>query len=376
MSTSEAPGPGTEGNGAESPGLRAIPLGGPAWSGVSPPSPFGQQPDSVPDSVLPPLAIPVQQAGSGSSAAVRIGLWGATGAGKTTYLAALPIAAIQQQRLDQGNWIIGGVTQEASDFLTAGVRMLSSERRFPHPTQSIEKLNWSFTGETAASGRLRKRAREVQFQLEVQDAPGEFFKEGQTSHPAVLDHLARSNGLVYLFDPLLDAEEGLMSINYLYTTLSQLGERIRDEGRLEQNRLPHHVAVCVTKFDHPDIFRPAVEARWVQQDDTHAKIPRVPADQGEQYFNWICDDFRAGTARLVRDALRSFFHPERISYYATSAIGFRLNPQNVFDYRSYANMEVVEGESRLCSAPSPINVLEPLIDREQRIRTRPRWGRG
>ena len=329
---------------------------------------FAQQPDPV----LAPLPYPVQRADSGGSTPVRVGLWGAVGSGKTTYLSALPIAAVRQQRLDQGNWVIGGMTQEASDYLTTGVRMLASERRFPQATQTVERLNWSFTGETASSSRWRRRKRQVQFQLEVQDVPGEFFLHGRTSAPQVLDHLARSNGLVYLFDPLLDAEEGLMSINYLYTTLSQLGERIRDEGRLEQNRLPHHVAVCVTKFDHPDIFRPAVEAGWVQQDDTHAQIPRVPTDLGEQYFNWICDDFRSGTARLVRDALRTFFRHDRTSYYASSAIGFRLDAQNVFDFRSYANVETVEGFSRICSSPSPINVLEPLIDLEQRIRTQRR----
>ncbi|MFB7600725.1 hypothetical protein [Streptomyces sp. NPDC056160] len=42
------------------------------------------------------------------------------------------------------------------------------------------------------------------------------------------------------------------------------------------------------------------------------------------------------------DGLANFFHPERISYYAMSAIGFRLNPQHVFDYRNYANEEFIE----------------------------------
>lgn len=76
----------------------------------------------------------------------------------------------------------------------------------------------------------------------------------------------------------------------------------------------------------------------------------------------------------MRDALASFFHPENISYYASSAIGFRLNPQHVFDYRNYANVEIVEGQRRICTSPEPINVLEPLIDLERRIRTGKRKG--
>lgn len=113
-----------------------------------------------------------------------------------------------------------------------------------------------------------------------------------------------------------------------------------------------------------------MEAGWVVQDSTGSRLPRVPADQSAAFFRWICDEFRGSTARLVHDGLSNFFHPDRISYYATSAIGFRLNPQHVFDYRNYANVEVVDGKRRICTAPQPINVLEPLTDLERRIRAR------
>lgn len=74
---------------------------------------------------------------------------------------------------------------------------------------------------------------------------------------------------------------------------------------------------------------------------------------------------------MVRDGLATFFHPDRITYYATSAIGYRLNPQHIFDYNNYANVEEVEGRPRICTSPEPINVLEPLIDLERRIHARP-----
>jgi hypothetical protein len=110
-----------------------------------------------------------------------------------------------------------------------------------------------------------------------------------------------------------------------------------------------------------------VEAGWVTQDDVGARIPRVPEQQSAGYFGWICDSFRGSTARLVHNALHTFFHPDRISYYATSAIGFRLNDAGVFDYRYYANVELVDGRPRISTTPQPINVLEPLIDLERRI---------
>ncbi|MEU2915221.1 hypothetical protein ACWCQ0_25515 [Streptomyces massasporeus] len=332
-------------------------------------------PNSTPDVTLDPLPIPSMTPGIAAPDAVRIGLWGAPASGKTTYLAALPIAAMQQQRHGKSNWLINGLSEDSNDFLVGNFNQLASEQRFPPPTQSPDSMSWSFNGTEAAPGLTRGRSRDVAFVLEMQDAPGEFFRTGQVD-PHVLDHLTRASGLVYLFDPLLDGEPGSRSLDFFYATLNALSTRIRDDGRFDGGRLPHNVAVCVTKFDHPEIFEPAVRARWVTQDDTGSRLPRVPEHLGRAYFDWICDDFRGSTARMVRDALLSHFHPERISFYATSAIGFRLNPQNVFDYRAYANVEMVDGSPSICTPPVPINVLEPLIDLERRGRARVRrWGR-
>ncbi|MFF4353623.1 hypothetical protein [Streptomyces sp. NPDC001530] len=323
--------------------------------------------------------MPQRRAGTPAPDPVRIGLWGAPGSGKTTYLAALPVAAMQQQRHGDANWVVGGLTQDANDFLVESVTQLTTQRTFPAATFATTGLSWSFTGEERGLSALRPRGRDVSFVLEIQDIKGEAFGTRTTGRvdPAAVDHLARSQGLVYLFDPLLDAEEGTRSIDYFYATLNQISTRIRDEGRFHRSRLPHYVAVCVTKFDHPNVFRPSVEAQWVTQDQTGSRLPRVPAHLGSAYFDWICDDFRGNTARLVRDGLQNFFHHDRISYYASSAIGFRLNPQNIFDYRNYANVEIVEGVPRICTSPVPINVLDPLIDLERKIRgdRRRRWRR-
>ncbi|OIJ66346.1 hypothetical protein [Streptomyces mangrovisoli] len=334
----------------------------------------------VPDGSLDPLPIPTAAGRGGAAAAsdsVLIGLWGAPRAGKTTYLAALPVAAMQQQRQGSANWVVVGMSQDANDFLIENVTRLTSERRFPVPTLAPVGMSWSFTG--TERGALRPRGRDVSFVLEIQDFSGESFwkKDTRSVDPAAVDHLARSQGIIYLFDPLLDAEEHTRSLDYFYATLTQLAARVRDEGRFHRNRLPHHVSVCVTKFDHPSVFRPSVEARWVTQEQTGSRIPRIPDNLGNAYFDWVCDDFRGATARLVRDGLRNFFHEDRISYYASSAIGFRLNPQNIFDYRNYANVEMVDGEPRICTPPIPINVIEPLVDLERKIRTdrRRRWRR-
>ncbi|MEU1818372.1 hypothetical protein ABZ543_24760 [Streptomyces roseifaciens] len=347
--------------------------GAPAYPALPPLPP-------VVDGNLDPLRIPAapQEQGTGPDR-LRIGLWGAPRSGKTTYLAAMPIAAMQYQRHGQGNWLISGMTPESSTFLADSVSQLAVRRVFPQATVGIQGMSWSFQGREEASGALRFRPRESGFVLEVQDASGEVFRADHPQHQGIVDQLARAQGLIYLFDPLGDAHELTESLTFFFATLNELSSRVRDSGGHDRGRLPHHVSVCVAKFDHPDVFRPAVEAGWVTQDSVGSQLPRVPERLGARFFQWMCDDFRGSTARLVRDGLATFFHPERISYYATSAIGFRLNPQHVFDYRNYANEETVNGVRRICTSPEPINVLEPLTDLERRIRAgrggRKRWRR-
>ncbi|MFE3325927.1 hypothetical protein [Streptomyces sp. NPDC059176] len=355
----------------------------PAWAGPSAPALPGpvyespQHAHPVPDGNLEPLRIPMAPQGRAGDAPgpVRIGLWGAPRSGKTTYLAALPIAAMQYQRHGRGNWVVSGMSKEANDFLVDNVARLTRDRVFPPATTGLQSMSWSFQGEEPPSGPFRTRGRDVDFVLEIHDPSGEVFRRDHPQHAQIIDQLARAKGLIYIFDPLGDAQEATQSLNFFHAALTELNTRIRDSGGHHRNRLPHHVSVCVAKFDHPDVFRPAVEAGWVTQDSVGSQLPRVPAHLAPGFFEWMCNEFRGSTARLVRDALTSFFHPDNITYYASSAIGFRLNPQHVFDYRNYSNVDIVDARPRICTSPEPINVLEPLIDLERRIRTSKRKGR-
>lgn len=316
-----------------------------------------------------PRAIP--QLNGAAPVGVRIGVWGASGSGKTTFLGAVPIGAMQHQQRARVNWVVAGLDLPSEEFLLDSVDLLVSERRFPEATRAQRDLRWSFTGEAQAARRLGSR-RKISFALEVLDLPGEAFNPrsnqvAEDLHEQAVTHLSSCGGLVYLFDPLLDANQQTASINYFYGMASQMAARVRDEGRLlRSGKLPHHIAVCITKFDHPDVFEPALRAGWVTQEQVGA-IPRVPDQQARSFFDWICDSFRGGSARLVRDALGNFFDSDRMSFHATSAIGFHLNATNQFDYRSYVNVEP-DGE-RICSSPpTPINVIEPLMSLEEGLR--------
>ncbi|MFJ4942398.1 hypothetical protein ACIP4V_07220 [Streptomyces albidoflavus] len=345
----------------------------PAPEPVTRPSPAGEvprsgpppaEPQPVPDAV--PQGLPERVPTAGPDAdRIRIGLWGAPRSGKTTYLAALPLAAMQHQRHHDGGWHISGMTEEANAYLSQGMDLLTRQRAFPEATMGVREIAWSVQG--PRKKRKLGPGRRPNFVLDIQDAAGEVYGDGHPQQAQLVSLLARSHGLIYLFDPLGDAQRATESFNFLHSALTLLTAQVRNRGGLVDGRLPHHVSVCVAKFDHPGIFQPAAEAGWVTQDHEGAQLPRIPKERGEKFFQWMCDDFRGATARLVRDALQTYFDPRRIAYYATSAVGFRLAPQHVFDYRDYVQEIEADGRKYLRTSPGPINVLEPLTDLEDRI---------
>ncbi|MCT9008312.1 hypothetical protein [Streptomyces rhizosphaerihabitans] len=312
----------------------------------------------------PSESLSADQADGPAADRARIALWGPPRSGKTTYLSALPIAAMQHQRHGKGTWLISGTTAEANTFLNDGVRKLAVERVFPEATLDLKSMGWRFRGLEPLTGR-RKGFREARFLLEVQDAPGEKYREADSG---AVDQLARSQGLIYLYDQLGDAEAVAPDLASFFSTLNSLYSRVEEFGGHYQGRLPHHLAVCIAKFDDPEVLRPAVEAGWVTQDDHGSRLPRVPGHLTANYFQWLCNDARNPGARMVRDGLETYFHPERVAYYTTSSIGYRLNPHHTFDYRDFANVAELNGSVRISTPPEPVNVLEPLTDLERRIR--------
>lgn len=248
-------------------------------------TPTGEGPGTVPTPAVPdsvPNSTPERIPSGGPDAdRIRIGLWGAPRSGKTTYLTALPLAAMQHQRYHDGGWNISGMTAEAGAFLSRGMDLLTRQRAFPEATMGVREMAWSIQG-PKRKGRLGISGRRPSFVLDIQDAAGEAFGDGHPQQAQLVGQLARSHGLIYLFDPLGDAETATESFNFLQSTLTQLTAQVRNRQGLVDGRLPHYVSVCVAKFDHPDIFRPAVEAGWVTQDTVGAQLPRVPHGAGRE----------------------------------------------------------------------------------------------
>jgi hypothetical protein len=331
----------------------------------------------------------------------RIGLWGAPGSGKTTYLAALQIAV---NRARDRNLMIFGVDDSSTDFLVENTATLTQERRFPAATVSQQQLSWVLQLETEVPVR-RRFGRQVmtpvplELNIDLLDAPGREFRSvpglgdedgGQAapragnalgfdddededdggdaagsvaSEDSLMDSMASCDGLLLLFDPIREWQRG-DAYNYFQGTLLRIAQRRMADRTQPGSKLPHYVAVCVTKFDEPDVYRRArINGYRTFSTDEPAMFPRVRDEDAEPFFVELCREASRGDADLVRNALYRYFRPERVRFFVTSAIGFYLGKKSSrFQEQDFQNaVPEPGGQPRIRGSIHPINVVEPLV---------------
>ncbi|WP_033345082.1 hypothetical protein [Catenuloplanes japonicus] len=338
---------------------------------ASPPSPF------VPPQPAPPVAAPPWS----GPPPITFGLCGAAGGGKTTFLASLSIA-VGAADGPMGRWRITPADEASLQFLVDREQELVAGRRFPGATQANTSYRWQIDGDPPAERRRglfpRARAREgTSFTVDVEDRPGgDFLLDAANAIPISeegLNRLADADALVFLFDPLREigrTEDTNSNWLYLSKLIQTLKMRRLRSSSLPGGRLPHHVAVCVTKFDDPAVFLPAWDARLI--DIGEDGVPRVPPGRAQEYFTWICAwisrqsvDF---STEQFRNLLRGSFADDRVHYFGTSSVGFWTGPDGRFRLDDFQNFERVNNEWRLRGQVRPVNVLEPLVGIERAIR--------
>ncbi|MGV9680895.1 hypothetical protein ACWDSJ_36970 [Nocardia sp. NPDC003482] len=318
---------------------------------------------------------------------LRLGMWGPPASGKTTFLAALKIATLLSRR--PGNWIMNGTDGPSSRFLQQMTDLLADQRVFPTATDAANGMTFRFTGERSVPGSPRfpgglgrrqpMTAREA-FELDVLDVPGgthapdhtgadeepdlEFadtdpieFDE-MSDRTQMLDHLQACQGIVYLFDPGRDVRLG-DAFKYFQGTLEELSSRIFQPG-YHGTRLPHCVAVCITKFDQPYVYQEAFRRGYSVRDTAPPYFPMVEDGRAGEFFHELCKDDHTNT-NLVAKALERYFYEDRVKYFVTSSIGF-YSVNGRFQARDPHNVEQVgDGDFRIRGKVHPLNVIEPLI---------------
>jgi hypothetical protein len=305
---------------------------------------------------------------------ISIGLCGATGGGKTTFLIALSLAVQQAGRRNLGQWIMRDGTEQAGKFIQDGQQLLVERKTFPPATGAQgAHYSWELYG-PRRSQLLGLRSKEIRFTLDVDDLPGAAFKLDDPSFampPDALQRLAEANALIFLIDPAREhdraqGEESTWSyfVNLIHTVVRERGDLLRN------GLLPHHVVVCVTKFDEPSIFLDAFQAGLV--DIPPSQQPRVPDDRAKEYLDWMCEwvDRKRGdgSTRNLLDLIDGHFIKERIHHFVTSSIGFWMPSGGDCDLDDFQNVAPIAGVNYLRGAVNPINVLESLMKLEEGIR--------
>jgi hypothetical protein len=295
-----------------------------------------------------------------------VAMLGPTESGKSTFLCALKKALLEQDE----DWVLftrDAASQRRLDEMSSA---LTSEGGFPLPTQTVDTVQWILGGtveRTEPKGhfggvtRIRDR---VEITLRLTDAPGglgQADRIGRADRNELVKQLADSRGILYMFDPIREFTHG-DAFQRTDSLLSELMGEVSQEPGFG-GKLPHRLAVCVTKLDDPRVFTTAHELGMLIPDDNRWSFPRVDEGDAQALFHALGAISRSGNGEAVPRLLERYFYPERISYYVTSAVGFMVNKRTKrFDRRDTENVyRTASGASLVRGPVHPINVVEPVL---------------
>ncbi|MCK9920691.1 hypothetical protein MXD61_01995 [Frankia sp. AgPm24] len=327
----------------------------------------------------------------------RIGLWGATSSGKTTMLASLH-TALSESDGDGRDWVLFSGNPTTTTFL-ARARAQLTRGEFPAPTAYEAKelsLRLLRARPAGVLRRLARRpARRIEFELTLMDVSGRMYDpsvfgvdpdrppsedlfageaEAGDAVERLIDHLARADGMVYLFDPIRELGDR-DSYHYLETMLERVLQRADDLGRMPDGKLPHYLAVCITKLDDRRVFHRAYDGGFVSASDDEAMLPLITCEDAADFFQYLCSretmGRHAGSGPKVRGSIERHFHPGRVRYFASSSIGFYVGRSGMFRIQDFDNVEQVGDQSRIRGDLRPTGVIEPFLWLTESIRSTP-----
>ncbi|MEI6179677.1 MAG: hypothetical protein WCP31_02895 [Chloroflexales bacterium] len=310
--------------------------------------------EAEPAPAVAPEPRPEPAATQGASAGIKIGILGGSGSGKTTYLAALHIAALNDP---SGQWIVGGQNDVSNTFL---VQNELQDGIFPPGTQATKDYRFTISGKLTQNAVDRildvvGKPREVNFDLGFRDYAGRQLLDANLSHE-IWQHLSTADGLIYLFDPEMEQTK-TPNFRYLSAATSKLHTTVMNAKRMRENRLPHYLAVCVTKFDEPAIFKRIQEAKLVTSDDP----PR--ASNAHAIFKLFANQ---NTVKIIENS----FLRRQVRYFVTSSVGFYANAAGKFDRADSCNVLDTPDGSRIRGEVAPINVFTPLLWIDSQVRAK------
>lgn len=312
--------------------------------------------------------VEIRGAGGASRQALgKIAIWGTPGSGKTTFLSALDIAL---HRKPYGLFMTG-TTDASVNLLIEMTDRLNLRREFPPATRAIDyfewELYWSRPQPPAGMQRRQAPGKPLRITLRLTDTSGELARPEKLSDPdrkTLVDALADSNGILFMFDPLREQEKG-----DAFTTTSGMLKQLtwaaarKDPGNFD-GKLPHYVAICVTKFDEPRVLRTAASLGMLTRDPHDPyEFPRVRDHDARKLLASLTSSAGTDEVHLLLNSLDQHFHRDRIRFFVISAVGFYVDPHtNRFNEDDPQNLvQAGPGKSRIRAPIRPINVVEPML---------------
>lgn len=315
------------------------------------------------------------------TAGVKIGLWGGTSSGKTTYLAALRIATLLNPA---GGWSIEGaddLRENSTMFLSRMTNALRQHRFPPATIDTVHQYAFRITGNVPRALGMKR----VSFTLFFDDRPGGHYFRKTNPKDELWTELASCDGLIFLFDPKrelrkdaglletdarfdeddeeLDEEELLDNLAYIQHVADFVKQTAGANGWLHKQLLPHYLAVCITKFDDARVFNRLLGNPHGDPPEENLVEPHDPEDAEEFSESPFVPDARAAFDRLADPEtvamLERFFHDDRIAYFVISSIGFYGARIGHIKRTNFTNVTGSRPE-RIRGEVTPINVFEPL----------------
>ncbi|TDE32977.1 hypothetical protein E1295_38745 [Nonomuraea mesophila] len=296
-----------------------------------------------------------------------IAMWGASGSGKTAFLAALSIALNKSR--DAG-WRLIGENPVSRTELAKLRNTLLQARTFPAPTEALTYYSWMIIGPPETRRRwwwpwTAPPAKAPKIKLDFLDLRGDLYAESESNidKQALITSLVRSRGLLYMFDPDREARVG-DAFKHLDAALHEVAGRMLVGDEYADGKLPHYIAVCITKYDDPRVLRIAMEEGFTERDPgDELRIPHVPADRVRDFFRLLCQESYDHNTETILDLIEAFFHKDRIRYFVTSSVGMFIDEElGRFDPDDFLNViDNAGGGLTIRGAVRPMNVMEPVI---------------
>lgn len=292
-----------------------------------------------------------------STSTVDIGVFGATGSGRSVFSLAAIVAALPSYS-GGPHWV--GFEDCISLFEVADGWNELRVGRFP-PADSAVSMILRCTFYLNRGGWEPSR-----FVFHMTYCPTRMFWDPEyelyEEQELILDDFSRCDSLIYLFDPLREQWNELDPEGSNFGVFQGMTEQLSSrEAASGTSRPSRPLAVCVTKFDDSEVFSPACAAGWVSLDQSGS-----PVAKDSQGF------FKSRAGEQLVDAVRAYSHHSPVNYFVTSAMGFKTPDHGAGCLADLAN---VHGQLPVSGVIDPSNVLEPLIWLEQQVRRQRKEGR-